>query len=237
MNKDLVPLVIYGRLAFIETKDIRYESAAIDEEYNIKRGAPREHDVDATIQPPEERLSENNSGFFTLHRYSAGTEMQDTFIAVDQADKSSMGGFALQLIHRPPNKRFFWGVGLDYSSISSEQMSFGYWLLSPTLGYAIIKSSLFTVDIYASVDFALNTEVEIKNNFEKEPSGYVWGPQASARLLLFPESTYHAVGGIGIRKYNVSGFETLKNPNGVDVTGVKSITGITLFIGMGMEFR
>ena len=237
MNRDLVPLVIYGRLAFIEVKDIRYEDANISDDYNIKRGAPREHDVDVTIQQPEERLSENNSAYLTLHQYAAGSEVKNAFYAIEQDDKDTMGGFLLQLIHRPPNKRFFWGAGLDYSSVSTSNMSFGYWMVSPTLGYALVKSTFFTIDIYGSLDLAINSQIEIKTNSEKEPSGYVWGPQVNARLVLFPEAKYHAVGGIGIRKYSVSGYQTLKDANDMDVVGIKSVSGITMFIGLGMEFR
>ena len=236
INPNLVPLVVYGRLAFIEIKDIRFEDTA-DEEYNAKRGAPREHDVDITIQRPEERLSENNSFYFSLHRYDAGTEVKDLFTAIDNADESVFTGFNIQFIHRQSTSRLFWGAALDYSSISTPGMKFGYWLLSPTFGYTFMKNPAFILEAYGSLDLALNTELDINTNYEDEPSGYVWGAQFNARVVLFPDSKYHAFGGVGLRKYNVSGFSPLEDLNGNAVQSVRDITSISLFVGAAMEFR
>lgn len=236
INPNLVPLVVYGRLAFIEMKDIRFEDTA-DEEYNAKRGAPREHDVDITIQKPEERLSENNSFYFSLHRYDGGDEVKQLFLQVDDADKSVFTGFNLQFIHRQSTSRFFWGAALDYSAISTPNMKFGYWLLSPTIGYTFMRNPVFLLEAYASLDLALNTELSVDLNFVNEPSGYVWGGQANARIVLFPESKYHAFGGIGLRKYMVSGFSPLDDLNGNETTPIRDITSINLFIGAAMEFK
>ncbi len=236
INPNLVPLVVYGRLAFIETKDIRFEDTA-DEEYNAKRGAPREHDVDITIQKPEERLSVNNSFYFSLHRYDAGNDVKNLFLAIDNADKSVFTGFNAQFIHRQSTSRFFWGAALDYSSISTPNMKFGYWMLSPTFGYTFMKNPVFLLEAYASLDLAINTELSIELNYEDEPSGYVWGGQANARIVFFPESKYHAFGGIGLRKYMVSGFAPLEDLNLREVNTVRNITGISLFIGAAVEFK
>lgn len=235
INRDLVPLVVYGRLAFIETKDIRFDDST-EEEYTSKRGAPREHDVDVTIQKPEERLSENNSMYFSLHRYNSGDELKQMFATLDNAEKDVMSGFNLQFIHRQSTSRFFWGAALDYSAMSSANMKFDYWMLAPTFGYTVLKNPLFLVDVYGSLDLGLNLEYNIENNFEEEPAGWIWGVQGNARVVFFPNSRYHAFGGIGIRKYSVVDLQTVRDINGDDVPGVKSITGISLFLGAAMEF-
>lgn len=236
MNKDLVPTVVYGRLAFIEIKDIRYEDTA-DEEYNARRGAPREHDFDITIQKPEERLSENNSVYFTLHTYGAGEDVKDAFINIQETQKSNISGFAFQFIHRQPQSRVFWGAGFDFNNISSGDMKLGYWLLSPTLGFTPIKNPLFFLDIYGSLDLSINAEFDISNNYENEPTPFVWGPQINARVVFFPQSQYHVVGGVGLRKYTVLNLEELKNLNDQPVAGIKNITSAQVFIGLGMEFK
>jgi hypothetical protein len=234
-NRELVPLVIYGRLAFIEIKDIRYENSD-DEEYNVKRGAPREHNFDMMIKAPEEKLSEGNSFYLTIHTYSAGEEVKNTFATIDGADKNAFIGFNLNTIHRKTISRVFWGVGIDYSGISSTNMKFNYWMFSPMLGYTPIKNRLFLVDLYASLDLGVNTVFDISNNFDDEPSGFVWGPQLNARIVLFPSNKYHLAGGIGYRKYNISGLESLNDINAVPVAAITSINSFSLFIGAGMEF-
>ncbi len=235
MNRDLVPIVIYGRLAFIEIKDIRYEDKA-DEEYSVKRGAPREHNIDAIIQTPEEALSENNSFYFSLHTYATNDEIKRAFLRADDADNGSMTGFSAQFIHRKELSRVFWGAGIDYSSTSSASMKYGYWLLSPTLGYTPMRNRLFLVDVYASLDLALNTQLEITSNYEKEPSGWMYGLQANARIVFFPNSKYHVAGGLGLRKYTITGLETLQDSSGNYFDGITGLTALQIFLGVGYEF-
>jgi len=236
MNRELVPLIVYGRLAFIEIKDIRYEDTA-DEEYNARRGAPREHNFDLIIQKPEERLSENNSVYFSLHTFSAGEQVKQAFLNIQGKEESSFSGFNFQFIHRQTTSRFFWGAGLDYSGISTGDMKLAWWMINPTFGYTPIRNPLFSIDVYASLDFAINTEFEISNNFENEPTGFVWGPQINARMVFFPNSKYHVYGGVGLRKYSVQNLETLRDLNENSIDGITSITGASLFVGFAMEFR
>jgi len=237
MNRELVPTIVYGRLAFIEIKDIRYEETA-DEEYNARRGAPREHNFDVTIQKPEERLSENNSVYFSIHTYGAGDEVKNAFVNIQNNEEAtSFSGFQFQFIHRKQLSRFFWGATFDYSGISTADMKFSYFMMGPTFGFTPFKSQLFSLDVYGSLDLSVNTQFDISNNFENEPSGFVWGPQVNARVVFFPESKYHLFGGVGFRKYSVHNLDTLEDLNENDVEGIKNITSAQVFIGLGMEFR
>lgn len=235
LNRDLVPLVVYGRIGFIQIKDIRYEDAG-DENLSAKMGAPREHDIDVIIKKPDEKLSENNSFYVSLHSFSTGDELKNLFMAVDGVEKNSMNGVAVQFIHRQEFSRYFWGAGFDYSFVSSDNLSFGFFAINPTLGYSLMRNSLFFLDVYASMDFTVSTFTDIKNNTENEPSGFVWGPQVNARIVLFPEKKYHAFGGIGVRKYKVMEMESFTDANDRELSGLQNISGLQLFLGVGAEF-
>lgn len=236
INPNVVPVVVYGKIGFIEIKDLKYEDSD-DEEYNAKRGAPREHDIDSTILQPDEKLTENNSMYFSLHTYTTGNDVKYMYQNIDGVEKSSMTGFQLQFIHRQTTSKFFWGAGFDYNKSSSERVDFGYWLASPTFGYTLLKNSLFYFELYASLDLALNVIYNVEQNYKEEPSGYVWGPQVNARIILFPESKYHAFGGLGLRKYSLIGFDNLQDIDGKSIPGMKSISGLSLFVGFGMKFN
>ena len=235
LNRNLVPIVVYGRLAFLEVKDIRYENKS-DEEYNAKRGAPREHDFDVTIVKTDERLSENNSAYFSLHQYDAGADVKETFSIVDNVDKSRFTGFALQLIHRQFNSRVFWGAGVDYSLIKTLNMKFEYLLLSPTIGYTILSNPLFSLETYASLDMAINVHYVVDTNSDEEPNGYLWGFQGNARLVFLPTAKYQPFAGVGYRKYTVSDLSPLPDNNGSQFDGIRNITSINLLIGIGIKF-
>ena len=88
MNRDLVPLIINGKLAYIEIKNIRYEDTR-DQEYMARRGPPREHNFDLILPKPSERLSDNNSLFFNLHTFSAGQQVKDAFVNLEENEQSS----------------------------------------------------------------------------------------------------------------------------------------------------
>lgn len=236
MNKDLVPLIVQGRLAFIEIRDIRYEDSS-DEEYKFKRGAPLEHNFDLVLPPPEERMSENNSLFLTLHAYTPGSDVKSSFVEFTGEDVGLMKGFNLQFFHRQQSSKFFWGLGLDYSAISASGMSFNYLMLGPTIGLSFIKNNLFTLDFYGSLDVSLKNELSIETNYADEPNGFVWGPQFNARVIFYPFSKYHLIAGLNLRKYGVIGLDELKDINDSIVPGFRGITGIGIFIGAGMEFR
>ena len=236
MNRDLVPMIVKGQLAYIEIKDIRYEDTE-EEEYNARRGPPKEHNFDILLQKPGEKYSENNSLYFNLHTYSSGYEVKKAFLYIVDEEKSNFVGFQLQFIHRDPKESYFWGTGLDYSGISSPNMKFSYLMLSPTVGYTPYKDSNYFIDLYGSFDLAINTQFQITDNLVEEPTGFVFGPQVNSRIVFFPNDKYHVLAGLGIRKYFVQNLKLLKDLNDQDIDGISGITGISLFIGFGMEFK
>lgn len=235
INPALVPLIISGRLAFIQISDLNYEDEKNDN-YSINRGAPREHNFDLILQPPGEKLSENNSFYFNLHKFSAGTEIKELFFAIENAQVNSFSGFDLQLIHRKEASSYFYGAGIGYSAVSTSSMKFSFWVFSPTLGYTPFSNKLFLADLFFSLDFATNSQLDIKNSFTESPTGFLWGPQINARLVFFPDSKYHFVTSLGYRKYNISGLLSVKNLDGVDVLGIQNISSVSASIGFGMEF-
>lgn len=235
INRNLVPLVIYGKLAFLEIKDLRYVDQA-DQEYNAKRGAPREHDFDVIITKTDEKLSINNSVYLTLHQYEAGADLKETFQTMDNSDVGTLSGFALQLIHRQSNSRLFWGAALDYSRIYNLNMKFEYMLLSPTFGYTFISNPVFLIEAYGSLDLAVNVNYEVETNFDEEPNGYLWGLQANARIVLFPTSKYQLAAGLGYRKYSVSGLSPLNDLSNVTFNGIRNIASVSMFAGIGIKF-
>ncbi len=235
MNRELVPLVVYGRVAFIQIKDIRYEDDE-GEQLTSKSGAPREHDIDIIITPPDEKLSENNSAYLTLQNFFPGSDLKDFFMAVDGEEKSSLLGVHMQFIHRREFSRVFWGAGFDYSMASSDHASFGYFMINPTVGFTFMRNPLFLVDIYGSIDFSVSTLTNVEGNSVNEPSGFVWGPQINSRIVFFPDRRYHLVGGLSYKKYKTRELSNLTDLNDNPIEGIVYLNGLSFSLGLGMEF-
>lgn len=233
-NPDLLPLVVYGRLAFIEVKNIHYESESMEIQ-NSKRGAPKDHNIDDVLIKVEEKLSENNSAYFNIHQFYSGEEVNSLFERTDGEAKNNFVGFDVSFIHRPPNAKMFWGAGFDYSSISSDNISFNSFMINPTLGYTPLKNPLFLLDLFFSMDFSLNAQIKLKNNTSSEPTPFFYGPQLSTRIVFFPNQRYHLTGTLGYKSYKVINIESLPDINDEPMDGVSKVSGLNMAIGFAME--
>lgn len=233
-NPDLVPIVIYGRLAYIELKNIHYESESMELQ-NSKRGAPREHNIDDILISPEEKLSENNSAYFHLHHFYSGEQTNNLFETVDGTAKENFGGFGASLIHRQLTGRYFWGAGFEYSTLSSPNVDFNAFMVNPILGFTPIRNRMFLLDLSLSLDFSVNGQLELNNNFVDEPSPFFYGPQLSGRIVFFPNQKYHATGTIGYKSYKVLRVETLSDANDLPINGITKISGVNLAVGFSIE--
>lgn len=231
-NPELVPIVVYGRLGFIESKNIHFENESI-EILNSKRGAPREHNIDIVLTKPEERLSENNSAYFSLHQFSAGEETKNLVSSIDGSSKDHFTGFGISLIHRQTTGRALWGAGYEYNALSTPTVKFTIYTLNPTVGYTPIRNPLFLVDLIFSLDFSISAQLKIQSI--NQSSAFAWGPQFGARMVLFPNQKYHPFGGIGYRSYKVMRLDSLLDDNGTNVGAITKINGINLNIGFAIE--
>lgn len=233
-NPDLVPLVIYGRLAFIEIKNIHYENAGMELQ-NSKRGAPKEHNIDLVLTKPEEKLSENNSAYIHLHQFYAGDEVSNLFETVNGEAKSNFTGFGLTLLHRQLISKVFWGAALEYNSISTTNLDFNTTMLSGVFGYTPIRNPLFLVDLSFSLDFSVNSKIDLKTNYVNEPAPFFYGPQLLSRIVFFPGQKYHLTGTLSYKSYRVMQVESLVDANNQPINGLTSASGLNLAIGFAIE--
>ncbi len=233
-NPDLVPMVVYGRLAFIEAKNLSYDNESVEMQ-SAKRGAPKEHNIDLVLAKPEEKLSKNNSAFLDLHQYGAGEGLKNIFETIDGEDKSSLQGFGLTLLHRKQHSRMLWGAGFEYSSASTSNVDVKTYLMRGILGFTPFRSPLFLIDIDGALDILPSTQVTIKNNYDTEPNGFAYGPSFHARIVFFPENTYHVFGTMGFRSYKVDRLDSFTDVNGNAITGLTKMSGANIGIGVGIE--
>jgi hypothetical protein len=233
-NPDLVPLVVYGRIAFIESKNIHFENESI-EMLNAKRGAPREHNIDIILEKPEEKLSENNSAYFSLHQFSSGEETKTLNSIINGTDKDHFIGYGLSLLHRQLSGRAFWGAGYEYNTFNSNQLSFNIFMLRPMVGYTPLRNSLFLLDLGLSLDFSVSAKLQVKSNTDTEPDAFVYGPNITSRLVFFPDNNYHLYGEMGYRSYKVLRVENVYDANENKINGITKISGLELGIGFAIE--
>jgi hypothetical protein len=233
-NPELVSVVVYGRLAFIESKNIHYENE-LAELSNSKRGASRKHNIDILLTTPEEKLAENNSTHFSLQQFSAGEQMKNLINITDGTSKSNYTGIAITMLHRQSLSKTYWGAGFDFYTLSTPNFKSDLYLIKGLIGYTPVRTPLFLIDLSLSLDLSTSASFQIKNNSVDEPAGFLLGNQIGAAVVFFPEQKYHLIGGISYRNFKVYQEETFVDQNGVDIDGISQMSGLNLSIGFAFE--
>lgn len=236
INKALVPMILYGKIAYIEIENINYEKES-DEDYFSKRGAPKEHNIDLILPKVPEDLTKNNYLFLGLHQFGAGKQFKETMMNIDGSDKSSFSGFEISAIHRMSDSRFFWGLGFEYNAMSTESFKLNFFTFNPTMGYNLYRHKYFLVDLVGSLDFSIASDMRMSQFDLRETGALIWGPQLNARVTLFPSRKYQLYGSLGMRNYSVSKLDNLRNTNNLAIDGLSKIQGINMNIGVVFDFR
>jgi hypothetical protein len=222
-NPDLAPLVVYGRLAFIELKNIQYEDEATELQ-NSKMGAPREHNIDNVLEKPEELLNKNNSAFFYLQQF------RDSKL---EGDKNYFLGFGAGLIHRKPLSPYFWGLGLEYNTNTNKDVTLNFTTLNPMIGLTPLRTPAFFLDLYFTYDFSIGSNFKIEENYVNETAPFFYGPTIATRVVLFPNSPYQFTGVLGYRSYTVKNAEKLYLYD-TEVDGFTQAQGLILSLGLSL---
>ena len=234
-NPDIVPMVVYGRLAFIEVKNLHYESDS-SSQLNTIPSAPREHNIDIILENPEEKLSLHNTIYFDLHSFSAGSDIQNLFSAIDGSNKKNLFGYGLSMVHRQTPGRVLWGLGFEYNSISTDAMSFNYFMINPIIGFTPIRNPLFLIDLTFSLDLSVGATLKIKSNSDDEPSAFIYGSNIGARIVFLPNQYYHFTGSIGYKSYKVKNIENVYDSQENLISGISNLEGVNLAAGISLEF-
>lgn len=232
-NPELLSLLLNGQIAFIQSKDLHFEDEIIQQ--TLRSNAPKEHNIDLILKKPEEKLTENNSILFSLGQFGMGNQYQTMLENINEEKASTTTYFNINLLHRKEHSRLIWGIGWEGHFINTTNTSFSFFLLNPTMGWSFIKNSMLILDVLGSFDFLVGSEFDIKKNFDKDPSPFIYGPQVGARALFFPDLKYQLFGGLGLRHYYVTQMKTVFNENSQYVTGFNQMTG--LHISFGISFN
>lgn len=234
INRDLVPLIINGKIAFIEVKNINYNLTSDAEFFNVK-GPPRDHDVDLVLPRTPEDLTIGNSIFFSVNQFVAGNEFKNAVYKVSEEEKGSLFNLDLHAIHRMNNAPAFWGVGFQYNYLSIENFNFNYLTVTPILGVKVMQNKLFLLDLYGTIDFSLTSLVVEKQKDWRSTSGYMYGGSANVRAILFPQSKYKIFGQFGYKHLVANKLEVLRDANNLETTGFTKLSGPTLGVGIAIS--
>jgi hypothetical protein len=244
VNKDIVPIVISGRLAYLEQTDIEYVEERIEtksEKYGKILENNKEHNIDIILMKPEEKLNENNSILLQFGGFQGGLEIKNTMYNLENSESSWINSINATFLHRKPYSKYFYGVGFEYDYINAGSTSLKFFFMQPQIGYTLTKNPIFSLDLFGGVDFTTGTNTAVDANHADDPTGFIWGPNLGVRIIAAPTFKYQIFGALNYRKLKAYGFEKftrgdVNNPWGdSEVTGFSGMTGIGFLFGINLN--
>lgn len=233
-NPDIVPVMISGRIAYVHIQDIRYVSEE-DEELEKRRGAPKEHRIDDEFLTIEDNLTENNHFSFGFGSLAIGEDAKAFFLNVDGSEKSNATRFAAEFMHRNPQKRFSFGIGAEYFTISSANAEISSLLLTPQVAYSLIKFKKVNFETYCAVNIGAGNTIRVDNNFANEPRGWFFGGEIGVRGMIPFSHRWSATGSLGLKKLKAFDISNIQYGEGETTGSINSLGGSTFLLGLSYQ--
>lgn len=233
-NPDIVPVMISGRIAYVHIQDIRYVSQE-DEELEKRRGAPREHRIDEEFLTIEDKLTENNHFSFSFGSLSIGDDAKNFFLNVDSAEKNNATRFNAEFMHRNPQKRFSFGIGVEYFTISSANAEISSLLITPQIAYSLIKFKKINFETYLAANLGAGNTIRVDNNYANEPRGWFFGGEIGIRGMLPISNRWSATGSLGIKNLKAFDIDNIQYDEGQTSGDINSFGGTTFTLGLSYQ--
>lgn len=233
-NPDIVPVMISGRIAYVHIQDIRYVSEE-DEELEKRRGAPKEHRIDDEFLTIEDKLTENNHFSFGFGSLAIGEDAKAFFLNVDGSEKSNATRFAAEFMHRNPQRRFSFGIGAEYFTISSANAEISSLLLTPQVAYSLIKFKKVNFETYCAVNIGAGNTIRVDNNFANEPRGWFFGGEIGVRGMIPFSHRWSATGSLGLKKLKAFDISNIQYGEGETTGSINSLGGSTFLLGLSYQ--
>ncbi len=233
-NPDIVPVMISGRIAYIHIQDIRYVSEE-DEELEKRRGAPKEHRIDQEFQATEDELTENNHFSFGFGTLAIGEDAQNFFLNVDGTEKNNATKFSAEFMHRSPQKRFSFGIGTEYFSITSANAEISSLLVTPQVAFSFLKFKKINFEIYTALNIAIGNTIKVDNNYANEPRGWFFGGEFGVRGMLPISQRWSILGSLGIKKLKAFDITNIEYGEGETTGSIESFGGSSFLIGLSYQ--
>lgn len=216
----VLPTVVYGRVAYIRTEDI-----SLPEETTITKkssSATRAKILEAIHSEAENDPHDENNGLLARVSYF-------------KPDSASLAGFnrdsrlvsptniSLTFEHRNPIKKWHWGFGLDYYSLSGKRVSHQTFAATAAASYSLAKSSFVSLELFTDVKVSGSFQVYID---DYRHQGQMLGLEGGAMIRLYPYSQYSLVIGSAIMTGRVFGMDNISHVSDNLIESVSSISGI-----------
>jgi hypothetical protein len=221
----IVGIIVAGRVAFIETKDLQFE---IDGNKITDNPKIKEHDVDILFATDEDKLTENNFITLTFSTIDAGSDW-DTFNQnLGDENSSDVTSYQVKMEHRSPRHKYGFSFGLSWLTSTSEGADLKTLVANAEYQHRFFQSTMFSIEAYGGLN--LSGDIKVETRFGEVAKGLLYGYSAGGRIRLFPFSKYGVYGALGVQKLSINSIEELTTNNGITI--LESLGGPQISVGV-----
>lgn len=230
MKGTLVPIVVSGRVAYVQVKDLRY----VEDEDQTYSPRITEHNIDSGNFKVDDSLKDNNHIVIQGGQFSLGENWTNVSTAAGDSSSSSMTYYSIMLEHRSPIKSYGFGVGGSFYKVVQQNVEAAAISLDGQFYYSPIKFSWVSIDLLVGGMVSFDTRVKVsqvagvtKGTFY----GWHFGPQAR----IFPEKKIGFVVGVGYKRITVSSIKRIILPDNTEAS-LDLLSGAHAYGGMSYRF-
>ena len=220
----IVGLIVAGRVAYVQTKDLQFESDG-----NVFADNPKikEHNVDVLFTTDEDKLTENNYFVFEYSLIDGGVELDQLNQDLGLEEVVDLSSYQFKIEHRSPKKKYGFSFGLSWITAKSEAVEVK--TLSGDAEYQrrLFQTEFLSLEAYAGL--SLSGDIQFKTRFDEVSKGIFLGYSAGGRVRIFPFSQYGFYASAGIKKLSPKSTDPLTTPSGETTIG--SLGGVQLAAG------
>lgn len=230
MKGTLVPIVVSGRVAYIQTKDIRY----VEDEERTYSPKITEHNIDNEVFYVDDSLKDNNHIVIQGGQFSLGENWSNISTAAGDESVTSMTYYSIMLEHRSPLKSYGFGFGGSFYRVSQQSVEAAALSLDGQFYYSPLKFSWVSIDLLVGGMLSFDTRVKITGvSGATKGTFYGWrfGPQAR----IFPEKKIGFVVGFGYKRITVSSLKRIILDDNSEVS-LDLLSGAHAYGGMSYRF-
>lgn len=233
-NGLIVPVIVAGRVAYIQTKDITLSQT--DLVIGQKPLGPKlsEHEVDIPMEEIKDDLKENNFFSFQVGQYSGGSQLDQISDAAG-VENSSITTFRVMFEHRPEIYRYFWDVGFGLYTLSNDEFSLQALTLEGNISYSLLQTEFLTVQALAgalfSGDFRLTRE-----SLNEQSRGAAFGYQLGATVKLATRQKWGLMGSATLQTMLPQEIETVGYVLEDGSTQLSKLQSLHLSVGLVYKF-
>jgi len=229
----LLPILIAGRVAWIQIKDIQFVEIADSDSENML-----EHDVIALEK--SDNLGINNHIGLVNNVFIFSKEWEELSYAI--GDEVGLRPFYMTVYfdHRPPNLRYSFGIGLSYLYLKQDNLVLSAPLLELKGLWSAIKYKYFNFDLTFGAFFSGAFKVDSTYNpldEDYDDTGEMYGINYGIEFKYLPYSTFSFINGLSFHRGIISGLAPIKISNEEnDTIPLTRFKGTNYYFGVSYQF-